>query len=102
MEQALEFITDDECVEVTPASVRLRKVVLDQATRGRLRSRARKAARLTGRRLYPRTRPASSEGRARTSNIWLQRPAFCQLNYLGTGVAEIDPAPGPGYSCTQG
>ena len=25
-----------------------------------------------------------SEGRARTSNIWLQRPAFCQLNYLGT------------------
>ncbi len=44
LEQALEFITDDECVEVTPASVRLRKVVLDQATRGRLRSRARKQA----------------------------------------------------------
>ncbi|MHB1519299.1 MAG: translational GTPase TypA [Acidimicrobiales bacterium] len=43
LEQALEFITDDECVEVTPSSVRLRKVVLDQATRGRLRSRARKS-----------------------------------------------------------
>ncbi len=43
LEQALEFIGDDECVEVTPSSVRLRKVVLDQATRGRLRSRARKA-----------------------------------------------------------
>ena len=28
LEQALEFITDDECVEVTPHNVRLRKVVL--------------------------------------------------------------------------
>ncbi|MGH9083228.1 MAG: translational GTPase TypA, partial [Acidimicrobiales bacterium] len=42
LEQALEFITDDECVEVTPAKVRLRKVVLDQATRGRRRSRERR------------------------------------------------------------
>jgi GTP-binding protein len=40
LEQALEFIGDDECVEVTPKSVRLRKVVLDQAVRGRARSRA--------------------------------------------------------------
>ena len=37
LEQALEFIRDDECVEVTPASVRLRKVVLDQTARGRSR-----------------------------------------------------------------
>jgi GTP-binding protein len=44
LEQALEFISDDECVEVTPKVVRLRKVILDQATRGRQRSRARKAA----------------------------------------------------------
>jgi GTP-binding protein len=43
LEQALEFIADDECVEVTPNAVRLRKVVLDSATRGRQRSRARKA-----------------------------------------------------------
>ncbi len=43
LEQALEFISDDECVEVTPKAVRLRKVALDQATRGRVRSRARKA-----------------------------------------------------------
>jgi len=35
LEQALEFIGDDECVEATPASVRLRKAVLDQAVRGR-------------------------------------------------------------------
>ncbi len=38
LEQALEFIADDECVEVTPSTVRLRKVVLDQNTRGRLAS----------------------------------------------------------------
>jgi GTP-binding protein len=43
LEHALEFISEDECVEVTPKSVRLRKVVLDQATRGRQRSRARDA-----------------------------------------------------------
>ncbi len=41
LEQALEFIADDECVEVTPKSVRLRKVVLDASRRGRMRSRAR-------------------------------------------------------------
>ena len=41
LEQALEFIADDECVEVTPKAVRLRKVVLDASQRGRLRSRAR-------------------------------------------------------------
>ena len=29
LEQALEFIRADECIEVTPASVRLRKVELD-------------------------------------------------------------------------
>ena len=38
LEQALEFIREDECVEVTPASVRLRKVALDQASRARRRS----------------------------------------------------------------
>jgi GTP-binding protein len=35
LEQALEFIADDEAVEVTPKSVRLRKVILDQAGRAR-------------------------------------------------------------------
>ncbi len=43
LEHALEFIAEDECVEVTPKVVRLRKVVLDQATRARTRSRARDA-----------------------------------------------------------
>jgi len=40
LEQALEFIADDEAVEVTPKAVRLRKVILDQSTRGRLRKNA--------------------------------------------------------------
>ena len=45
LEQALEFIADDECVEVTPNAVRLRKVVLSGAERARRRrpSRARPA-----------------------------------------------------------
>ena len=38
LEQALEFIAEDECVEVTPSNVRLRKVILDQNQRGRLRN----------------------------------------------------------------
>jgi GTP-binding protein len=39
LEQALEFIADDEAVEVTPKSVRLRKVILDQAGRARARGK---------------------------------------------------------------
>jgi GTP-binding protein len=37
LEQALEFCGDDECAEVTPAAVRLRKTVLDGKERGRSR-----------------------------------------------------------------
>jgi GTP-binding protein TypA/BipA len=40
MEQALEFCRGDECIEVTPAAVRIRKVVLSSGTRARTRSRA--------------------------------------------------------------
>jgi GTP-binding protein len=43
LEQCLEFCREDECVEVTPETVRLRKVVLDQNDRAKLASRARKA-----------------------------------------------------------
>jgi GTP-binding protein len=43
LEQALEFCANDECVEVTPESVRIRKVELDSHTRARMRSRARLA-----------------------------------------------------------
>ncbi|MFF3563517.1 translational GTPase TypA [Streptomyces sp. NPDC002574] len=42
LEQSLEFCRDDECVEVTPETVRIRKVVLDQKERGRTASRAKR------------------------------------------------------------
>jgi GTP-binding protein len=41
LEQALEFIRQDECLEVTPAAVRPRKVELASHARARQRSRAR-------------------------------------------------------------
>ena len=40
LEQALEFIAEDECLEVTPSHVRPRKVVLQQRARARRRDRA--------------------------------------------------------------
>ena len=39
LEQALEFIRDDECVEVTPASIRLRKAELSASKRQQASSR---------------------------------------------------------------
>jgi GTP-binding protein len=39
LEQALEFLREDECVEVTPATVRIRKVILNQGERNRAKSR---------------------------------------------------------------
>ncbi|PZM91840.1 MAG: translational GTPase TypA, partial [Actinobacteria bacterium] len=39
LEEALEFCREDECVEVTPTAIRLRKVVLDQAERARIAAR---------------------------------------------------------------
>jgi GTP-binding protein len=44
LEQALEFCREDECVEVTPAAIRLRKVVLSQLEREKLRGRRAKSA----------------------------------------------------------
>jgi GTP-binding protein len=35
LEQALEFCREDECIEVTPTGVRMRKVILDQNERVR-------------------------------------------------------------------
>jgi len=43
LEQCLEFCRDDECVEVTPHNVRIRKVILDQNERAKIASRMRKA-----------------------------------------------------------
>jgi len=40
LEQALEFCREDECVEVTPSHVRIRKVLLTKTDRDRVRSKA--------------------------------------------------------------
>ncbi len=45
LEQCLEFCREDECVEITPETVRIRKVVLDQNERAKITSRARKGVR---------------------------------------------------------
>ena len=45
LEQSLEFIADDECVEVTPESIRLRKSDLDPIARARI-LKARKSAKV--------------------------------------------------------
>ena len=44
LEQALEHINDDELVEVTPKSIRMRKRILDRVERSRIRGRAKNAA----------------------------------------------------------
>ena len=43
LEEAIEFITEDELIEVTPKSVRLRKVVLDTPSRKRIQAQKRAA-----------------------------------------------------------
>jgi len=43
LEEALEFAADDECVEVTPEAVRIRKVILNSQERFRENARRRRA-----------------------------------------------------------
>jgi GTP-binding protein len=43
LDQALEFLREDECVEVTPHAVRLRKVELEQVSRQKAARRRRAA-----------------------------------------------------------
>jgi GTP-binding protein len=43
LDQALEFLREDECVEVTPDSVRLRKLDLDRNDRVKAARRAKAA-----------------------------------------------------------
>jgi GTP-binding protein len=42
LEESLEFAREDECVEVTPQDVRIRKVVLDQTERAKAAARTRR------------------------------------------------------------
>ncbi len=44
LDQALEFLREDECVEVTPVAVRLRKVELDKTSRIKTARRTKSAA----------------------------------------------------------
>ncbi|PFG38757.1 GTP-binding protein [Georgenia soli] len=44
LEESLEFAAEDECVEVTPEAVRIRKVILDSQERFRTASRNKRAA----------------------------------------------------------
>src|SRR5215213_8179470 len=48
LEQALEFIREDECVEVTPRSIRLRKVELSASARQSAASRRKREAAVAG------------------------------------------------------
>jgi GTP-binding protein len=48
LEEALEFCASDECVEVAPDVIRIRKAVLDSTDRARLRSRAKARDAATG------------------------------------------------------
>ena len=43
LEQALEFCREDECIEVTPSHVRIRKVILDKNGRDRVRTKTKNA-----------------------------------------------------------
>ena len=62
LEQALEFIRDDECVEVTPKSIRLRKVELNGSKRASSASRA--SARPKPPQPPNRCEPATAPGRS--------------------------------------
>ena len=44
LEEAIEFIADDELIEVTPKSIRIRKRILNKELRMKAESRAKKAA----------------------------------------------------------
>src|SRR3954452_14690730 len=44
LDQALEFLREDECVEVTPDVIRMRKAILDRTERVRAGRRARAAS----------------------------------------------------------
>ena len=38
LEQSMEFLADDELLEITPDAIRIRKAILDRATRLRMAS----------------------------------------------------------------
>ena len=69
LDQALEFLREDECVEVTPESIRLRKAVLDKVGRVKAGRRARTSLTTGPRRTVPATRPYPSGGHRMSTNV---------------------------------
>ncbi|HYC30246.1 MAG TPA: hypothetical protein VEB42_15535 [Chitinophagaceae bacterium] len=39
LEECMEYIQQDECIEVTPKNIRLRKVILDEEERKKMQKR---------------------------------------------------------------
>jgi GTP-binding protein len=47
LDEAIEYLADDELLEITPQNIRIRKRILDMHLRGRQSKRAKKGAQLT-------------------------------------------------------
>ena len=111
LEQCLEFCREDECVEVTPETVRIRKVVLDQNERAKMASRARKARSLTLLVLSVRStrlpRVASRAGihhgstRRRTSRRGPPVGLGQGAGLVGADEVDRQAAPGRGVECAD-
>ena len=110
LEQALEFIGEDECVEATPASVRLRKVVLDQTVRGRrtaqskrerLRSEAREDRGRSPGRLMGRRAPRWLGRKDRRASAPLGRQDVLTVRPSELGVSPVDDKASPAGAFCQ-
>ena len=118
LEAALEFLRDDECVEVTPESVRLRKVELDKTRRQKAARqrrapsvglRARKVAGrpLQGRRRLHRAPALSLDGRGGLLGLaalggvrpsWLRPPGWARRRCAAAALLWRSPGAGSGWS----
>ena len=89
LDQALEFLREDECVEVTPETVRLRKVVLD-------RERGRQGGAASPGRPGQRARTAGGGGRRRVHRLETEpaRPPAWRRSGGGRKI-KIPRAPAP-------
>ena len=100
LEQALDFIEDDELVEVTPKEIRLRKKFLTETDRKRGKPRSAEPGavpRLASRRRRPGTagtggcRAATMRGHAEAPPLTLRRPDqwHATLCFIGHGVQHL-------------
>ncbi len=73
LDQAIEFIAEDELVEITPESMRLRKMELDAGKKGYI---SEKSERLILVRTYISDSVHGGRWGIRTPDLWLRRPAL--------------------------